>query len=76
MNHHHHPHIRSAEEIQNRLAAPRIGEEVPDLETILPPLGPIPSLRPQNLLLGLPVGAVFEDVLPGPPAALRQFPVP
>jgi len=47
------PHIRGGEEAQNRPAAPRIGEEVPDLEPVLPSPGLLPSLRPQNLLLGL-----------------------
>jgi hypothetical protein len=56
-------HIRGGEEIQNRLAAPPIGE-VPDFKPVLPPPGLLAHLRPQNLLLGLPVGAVLEDVLP------------
>jgi len=51
-----HPWRRGSPE---QLAASRIREEVPDLEP-----GLLPHLHPQNLPLGLPAGAVFEEVLP------------
>lgn len=56
------PHHRDGEEVRNRLAAPRIGE-VLDLEPVITSPSLPPHLRPLNLLLGLPVGAVLEEVL-------------
>jgi len=43
--------VRSEEEVQYRLAAPRIGEEVPGRGPALPPPGFLPNLCPQDLLL-------------------------
>jgi len=46
------PHIRGGREVQDRLAAPLVREEPPELEPILAP----PGLRPQALVLALPLG--------------------
>jgi hypothetical protein len=55
------PHIRGGEEVQYRLAAPLISERVPDLESVgFRPSGLATYRCPQDLLLGLPVGAVLE----------------
>jgi hypothetical protein len=54
----------SGEEVQHQLAASRVGQEVPDLESILPSPTLLPYLHPQDLLLGLSAGVVLEHVVP------------
>ena len=57
-------HIRRGEEVQYRPAASPIGEEVPHLPPVLPPPRLLLRLRPQDLLLRLPLGALLEEVVP------------
>jgi hypothetical protein len=57
------PHIRGGKEVKDRPAAPLIGEKVTDLEPIFSSTRLLPHFRPQDLLLGLPVGAILEKVL-------------
>jgi len=60
------------ETLHYRLAAPPIGKELPDLEPALPLLALLPHLGSQDLLLGLPLGARLEEVIP----CLRPIPAP
>jgi hypothetical protein len=73
--------IRGGEDVQHRLAAPRVGKEVPGFEPVLSLPGLLLHLRPQNLLLGLPFGVLPEDMLPclspvRTPPALSGKPTP
>jgi hypothetical protein len=53
-----HPsHIRGGEEVQDRLAASLVGEEIPDLEPVLTSPCLPPYLCPQGFLLAFPVRA-------------------
>jgi len=65
-------HIHRGEEVQYCPAAPPIGQEVPHLLPVLPPPRLLLHLRPQDLLLRLPLGALLEEVVPG----LRSVPAP
>jgi hypothetical protein len=58
-------HIRGGEEVQDRLAAPLVGEEVPNLGVIIFLAGFPSHLRPQDFPLGIPLGAILEEVLSG-----------
>jgi len=53
------PNIGGGEEVQDRLTASLIDEEVPDLESALTSVLLPPYLCPQGPLLGLPVRAVL-----------------
>jgi len=73
-------HVRGGEEVQYRLPAPLIRQEVPDLPSVFPLPRLLPYLRPQDLLLGLPLRTHLEEVLsslirvPAPPT-LRGGPI-
>jgi len=58
------PHICGGEEAQYRLVAPRIGEEVPDVEPVLASPCLPPHLCPQNFLLAFPVRAALKEMFP------------
>jgi len=64
--------IRGGEEVQYRPPTPLVRQEVPDLSPALPPSGLLPHLRPQYLLLGLPLRTLLEEVLP----SLVRVPAP
>ena len=74
-------HVRSPEELEDRLAAPLVREQFRHHPLVLRALCVLLHLRPHRLLLGSPSGAVLEQVLPGlsglaaPPAlvVLSQF---
>jgi len=61
-----HPSFRigCAGEVRDRSGAQLIREQVSDLETVLPPSYHFPLLRPQDLLLRLPMRAVLGQVFP------------
>jgi hypothetical protein len=65
-------YIRGCGEVQDRLTASLIGEEIPDLEPALTSPCLLPHLCPQSFLLAFPVRAALKEVLPclGPVSAL------
>ena len=58
------PLVRGREEVQDRLAAALVGEEVPDLEAVLTSPRLSSHLYPQDFLPALPERARLEEVLP------------
>ena len=67
-------------EIKDRPAAPPVSQKVSHLPPVLPPPSLLLHLHSQDLLLRLPLGALFEEVIPGlrsvsVPPALRGGPI-
>ena len=74
------PNVRGRNEVKHRPTAPLFRQEVSDLPPILLLPSLLRHLRPQNLLLGLPLRTHLEEVFQGlllvlAPPVLRDVPI-
>jgi len=60
---HYLPNVGRREEIENRLATPPVGKELPDPPPALPPPCLLPHFRPEDLMLPLPLRTHLEEVV-------------